>query len=477
MYLTLLGCLALGACETTKLANTPPAKQDSIPVHRAASNDPEGPAFGAQTKGVRAVETLGEKVTDNGPATADTVSPAPPAQDQQVASLPARTSLPNLSPQTQKVGLLLPLSGPRRLVGQELLDAAQIAIFDLADKNFVIYPFDTKGTEAGAAKAAAAATKAGVQLILGPLLASSVKAVRPIAARAGISVVAFSNSRQVAGDGVFILGFVPQQQVDAVIDYAVSEGLFRYAALVPNDAYGRAVVAAFRQAAREREAEIVRVEYYDPAATDFSGPAKVIADYDRRHKALLEQIAELETRDDEISKQAIKRLEKLDTIGEVEFDAVLLPARGQQLKAVASLLSYYDVDQPAVRLLGLSNWGQTANIESEPSLNQGWYAAPPRAERENFFKRFAELYRRPPIAIASLAYDATALAIVLSQTHRSNAFSRGNLVQPYGFLGVDGLFRLREEGAAERVFEIREVTRKGFKIRRPAATEFPQAGG
>ena len=73
---------------------------------------------------------------------------------------------------------------------------------------------------------------AGVELIWAHS-GRSVQAVRPVASRAGISVVAFSNSRAVAGDGVYILGFVPRQQVEAMIEYAVSEGIYRYAALAP----------------------------------------------------------------------------------------------------------------------------------------------------------------------------------------------------------------------------------------------------
>jgi len=474
----MLGILMLAACQSTALVKPAENKtQNSVPVHRLPSTDPEGPAFKAKEqsetgkKAQAATQQAAVTQTRTEVAALPRVAPAP------ADPLPPETQPRRLDNAKYKIGILLPLSGRRELLGRELLDAAQIAVFDLADKDFVIYPFDTKGTESGAAAAAQDAVRAGVDLILGPLLASSVQAVRPIAASAGVSVVAFSNSRQVAGDGVFILGFVPQQQVDAIVDYAVEEGLYRYAVLAPNDAYGRAVVAAFKGAIAEREAEIVRLEYYDPAATDFSRPAKAIADYDRRHKALLEQRAELEARDDEVSKQTLKRLEKLDTLGDVDFDAVLLPGRGQQLKAIASLLSFYDVDQPAVRLLGLSNWAQTANIEAEPSLNLSWYAAPPRDERENFFRRYREFYGRPPAAIASLAYDATALAIVLAQSKSGSAFSPNRLVQPYGFLGVDGLFRLRPEGVAERVFEIREITRNGFRIKRPALTAFPQVGG
>jgi branched-chain amino acid transport system substrate-binding protein len=458
------------------LTKAQPKKQDSLPVHSSASTDPEGPAFKAQSRAVRNA------------AVPDPVSQLPPVQSvpsqsaitiemPQVASLPpANFPAPGPS-RAKKVALLLPLSGPRAQLGGELLDAAQIAVFDLADENFVIYLFDTKGSKAGAASAATQAIAVGAELILGPLLASSVRAVRPIAARARISVVAFSNSRDVAGDGVYILGFVPRQQVEAVVEHAVLEGLYRYAALAPNNAYGRAVVLALKEVVSFYEALVVKVQYYDPAVTDFSTPTKVIADYERRHKALTEQRLELEAREDEVSKQVLKRMEKLDTLGEVEYDAILLPGSGQQLKAIASLLSYYDVDQPAVRLLGLSNWAQTANIETEPSLNRGWYAAPPRGEREKFFQRYRKLYGRPPAAIASLAYDATALAIVLAQSNDTNIFARSRLVQPFGFLGVDGLFRLREEGVAERVFEVREVTRKGFKVRKPAATAFPQVGG
>ena len=471
---SIISIFLLAACQSASLVSLPNnKKQDTFPVPHLPSTDPEG----------RVVEAK-EQLETGKKAKAETVRAATLPNREVFAAFPTvpvkrppgLIKLRRPEKMKHKIGILLPLSGHRKLLGRELLDAAQIAVFDLADEDFIIFPFDTKGTESGAAAAAEEAVRLGVDLILGPLLANSVRAVRPVAASFGVSVVAFSNSHEVAGDGVFILGFVPQQQVNAIVDYAVEKGLYRYAVLAPNDAYGREVVASLKRASAKREAEIVRLEYYDPAATDFSQPAKAIADYDRRHKALLERRAELKARDDQNSKRALKKLEKLDTLGDVDFDAVLLPGRGQQLKAIASLLSFYDVDQPAVRLLGLSNWAQTANIETEPSLNLSWYAAPPRDEREKFFRRYREYYGRPPAAIASLAYDATALAIVLAKSQPGLAFSRKRLLQPYGFLGVDGLFRLRSEGVAERVFEIREVTRKGFRIKRPALTTFPKVG-
>lgn len=466
----LLGWLSVTACETLNLPDSRAGQQrpaaDKTLSGKAA--DPEGPAFGTQSPAAPLGAPPSDSKLEKG------VSPIP--GQPQLGALPPGSVIVNETPDAVRIGLLLPLSGNHEALGRQLLEAAQMAMFDLADDKFVILPFDTRGTETGAAAAAHSAVQAGVRLILGPLLATSVRAASPVARGAGIPVVAFSNSRDVAGDGVFILGFVPQQQVQAVVDHAVQAGLYRFAAMVPNDAFGNAVLEALRAAAAAREAKVVRVQYFDPAATDFTAPAKAIADYDRRRRALLEQKHVLEARADEASKQALKRLEKLDTLGEVDYDAMLLPARGQQLKAIASLLSYYDVDQPSVRLLGLANWAETPDLDTEPSLNHGWYAAPPREERERFLARYRELYQRPPAAIASLAYDATALAIILAQHRASDAFASGRLTQPHGFLGVDGLFRLRPEGVAERVFEIREVTRNGFKVRRPAPTAFPRAG-
>ena len=376
-----------------------------------------------------------------------------------------------------KVALLLPLSGSRALLGRELLDAAQLALFDLADANFAIYPIDTEGTAEGAARAAEQAVKIGVKFILGPLQAGSVLAVRPIAFQAKIPVLAFSNSRNVAGEGLYIMGFVPRQQVEAIVKYAISEGLYRYSVLAPQNAYGQAVVDAMQEVVEFHDAVVVRIQFYDPSAIDLTKPTKALADFDKRHKALLKQQAQLKNREDEFSQQVLKRLEKLDTLGDVDYDAILLPASGQQLKAIASLLSYYDVDSPKVRLLGLSNWAHTLDIASEPSLNSGWFAAPPGIERANFFKRYRNTFGRPPAAIASLAYDAMAMAIILARSKENDKFSRNQLIQPHGFMGVDGLFRLQEEGIVERVYEIREVTSKGFTVRRPALTEFPNSDG
>lgn len=373
---------------------------------------------------------------------------------------------------TVRVAVLLPLSGSSAELANSMLNAAEMAVFEIADDKFILLPFDTQGTPEGAAAAAEAAIRGGAQVILGPLLASSVEAVAPLARVAGVHVVAFSNSRSVAGNGVFIMGFVPKQQVDAIVEYAVGQGLLRYAVLAPQDAYGATVVESMKESVAILNATTVDARFYDPSIADQSSDVKAIADYDQRRRALLEQRAQLQRQHDEVSQQALKRLEKRDTIGDVAFDALLLPETGQKLRSLASLLSYYDVDLPAVRFLGLRNWDELKNPESEPALIGAWFAAPSPAEHERFLNRFQDSFGKTPARLASLAYDATALAAVLAQDGGDPRFSFDALTNRNGFLGVDGLFRLGPDGVAQRKFAILEIEKGGVRMIQPAARAF-----
>lgn len=370
------------------------------------------------------------------------------------------------------VAILLPLSGPRGELGKAMLDAAQLAVFEVAGQNFILLPYDTKGTPEGAEEAATRAMARGAKLVLGPLLADSVAKVAPQTRISDISVVAFSNSKRIAGNGVYILGFAPDQQVDAIVDYAAGQGLGSYGVAAPSNAYGEQVVESLYESTERRGAVVTRTAFYDPSATDFSEQVRALTDYDQRREALLQQMAELEGKQDQVSRQALTRLETLDTVGDAPFDAALLPDAGQNLRTLAALLNFYDVEQPAVRILGLRAWDETPEIAAEQAVQGAWFAAPPVAERKKFEVRFKASFGYTPPRLASLAYDGTAMAAVLAQSPSATDFSSGALTDSNGFRGVDGIFRLRADGAVERAYAIHEVTPSGFRTIQPAEDSF-----
>jgi len=400
------------------------------------------------------------------------VGPAATAAPQAIEPAAPATPTPPTGDQV-RVALLLPLSGPSAGIGRAMLDAAQIALFDIADDHFVLLPRDTLGTPEGAARAATATLADGAELILGPLLAGEVEAVKPLAHQAGVSIVAFSTADQLAGDGTFLLSFPPRQSVNRIVAYAHERGATRFAALAPGTPYGQLVVDALRNAATAVGATVVQAETYDPSATDFRPVVRRLASFDERRVALGRTRQQLQAAGDEASRQALQRLAGRETAGDLAFDAVLLPDGGAQLKAVASLLPYYDIDPGKVHFLGTGLWDEPG-LGTEPALVGGWFAAPPPAARGDFERRFRELYNQAPPRLATLGYDATALAAILGRKPRGSAFTPASLTDPSGFAGIDGIFRFRPDGIVERGLAVLEIERTGSKIVSPAPETFEQ---
>jgi len=357
-----------------------------------------------------------------------------------------------------RVALLLPLSETNASLGEAMLNAAQLALFDLADDRFELLPYDTQGAPAAAADAAALAIADGASVILGPLLSTSVSAVAPAGRAANVPVVAFSSDQSVAGNGVYIMGFVPEAEVDRVVRYARARGVVRFAALVPDNVYGRTVVDALRASVVSSAGVVAQVRYYDPWTEDFASVVRLFANYEDRRQNLIAQRAALEARGDEVARRALARLEALETLGGLPFEALLLADGGERLQAIAAHLPFYDIDPARVRMLGTGQWDEPG-LGAEPALIGGWFAAPPPAERAAFVREYARAYGEAPPRLATLAYDATALAAVLARGADGADFSDDAIANPSGFAGRDGIFRFRPDGVAERGLAVLRVTR------------------
>ena len=338
------------------------------------------------------------------------------------------------------IALLVPLSGQMAPIGRDMLDAAQLAIIELGDDKIALTPKDTKGTAAGAAEAARRAIAEGAKLLVGPLTASEVEAVQPLAQAAGVNVLAFSNVTRVAGGNVFILGFLPQQEAKRIADYAHSNGLNHLAVLAPSSDYGQLTADSFKAAGEADGAEVAPVEFYTPTASDLKPVVKHLA-----------------------------------ANGKYGFNGLLLaepdPAR---LKTVAASLPAAEIDPTKVRLLGTSRW-DTPTVGEEPALVGGWYAAPPPEARAAFDQHFTEGFGHGPQRLATLAYDAVGIATVLERTPGAD-FSTRALENPSGFAGADGIFRLLPDGTAERGLAVLQVEHGGVTIVSPAPQSFEATG-
>lgn len=412
-------------------------------------------------------------VSSRPPAQPAQITPAQPQQPPQVSALPPAELAPPIAPTAReaRVAVLVPLTGEAAAAGQALRDAALLAQFEVNNPGLILQFYDTQGTAEGARAAAEQAKAHGAGLFVGPLFSQSVQAVAAVAQSGGIPVLSFSTDPAAVSANVFVTGFLIGPQVERVMGFAAEQGAQRFAVLAPDTAYGRAAADAAQGAVAKTGGTLVRTTFFDPARPNFSTTIRDFTDFNRRKAALEREKASLSGASDPAAIARLRELEKLDTFGDPDFDALLIPASGTALRQVVSLLKFYDVDTAKVKILGTLLW-QDENLAGDAALQGAWFPAASRVGYDRFTARFTETYGHPPSQLAALAYDAVALAAALGQTGDG---SWNRLTANSGFVGVNGAFRLNPNGQIERMLAVREIARTGSREVSPAPTRFVQS--
>ena len=335
-------------------------------------------------------------------------APAPTQAGPDANVLPTDTA-------RHRVALLVPLSGENAAVGRSIANATTMALLDTSAENLRITTYDTA---TGAGTAAASAVRDGNKLILGPLVREDVTAVLAQARPADVPLITFSNDTSIAAPDVFVMGHIPEQSVTRTVAYASGQGARRFAALVPNGDYGRRTGDALARAVAGVGGTLATVEQYDRGNTSIVSAAG-----------------------------------RLKAVG--GYDAVLI-AEAPRLAATAAATIREGGAQ--VYLLGTELWSGEASVASSAALRGALFSA----VSDNRFRQFASSYQtrfgEQPFRLATLGYDAVLLTLRIARDWQpGRAFPTGRMLADDGFLGLDGPFRFRSNGIAERAMEVREV--------------------
>ncbi len=334
-----------------------------------------------------------------------------------------------------KVALLAPLTGPNKTVGQAMVDAADMALFEVA-ADVALMPRDTGSSQENTQAAADRAIADGARLILGPVFSTSVPAVRDAAGAAGINVISYSTDAAVAGGNAFVMGFLPSGQVERAIAFAKSRGMTKLTALIPDTPYGVAVSAE-------------------------------IAGIQNRLGLQPPHIVTL-TRDPK---------SQIAALSDDPPQMLLVALGGEQLQNLAGAIGEYAAQHP-VQLLGTGLWADDPALGQLPAFVGGWYASPIPGNFQDFSARFQAIYNYKPPRIASLAYDSVALAAAIAKAsgNNPNAFTREVLTAPNGFVGIDGGFRFLPTGLSERNLAVLAVGPNGPTVVDPPPPNFENLG-
>ncbi|MFO1153219.1 MAG: penicillin-binding protein activator [Rhodospirillales bacterium] len=404
--------------------------------------------------------------------------PAPTAESEAgEPKLAGQQGLPPVPADGARVALLLPLSGRLAEMGKSMLNASQLALFEVADDRLQLIAYDTGDSTDGAEAKARKAVSDGASLLIGPLLATSTKAVAPIARTANIRVLSFSSDRRAGGDGVYVLGFAPETEVERVVSYSAETGARRFSLLAPKDNYGNTVAAALRKTAKEQTLTIDRIELYDPKTKDFGEildrvrgmsppPAPATPDLPPTPATSTPGTGSAAAQGTAPAPPATPVAST-----QVPFDALLVADTGDRLRLLVGQLATKNIGPDRVRVLGTGAWDDPA-IRQDQALIGAWFAAPEPSFRRDFERTYEKTFGAPPQRLATLSYDATALAAVLVRERGRQGYADEWLTNSEGFFGRDGLFRLVPEGYVDRRLAVLQISVDGTAVVSGAQRQF-----
>jgi branched-chain amino acid transport system substrate-binding protein len=368
---------------------------------------------------------------------------APVAQHPMTGEEPGFLRLGNTNPNhvPVRIGMLLPFndgSAATRALAASMMKSAELAVFDSGNPDILIITEAEGATPEASAEAARSLLQQGAEIIIGPLFAQATEAVGPVARDRGVPVISFSTDRKVAGNGVYLLSFLPEGEVHRVVSYAASQGHKNFAALVPQNVYGDRVGDYFRDDVKSDGGNVTDIEKYMPTTDAISVPVHAVA--------------------------------------ATKPDAILVAQGGPLLRELASSLAGAGVNVEQTQLIGTGLWDDQTTSK-DPLLAGGLFAAPSPEADVGFEQKYHNTYGVSPPPLASLAYDAVSLVALLSNGTPYKRFTAQALTDPNGFAGVDGIFRFHSDGTSERGLAVMAIEPGGgFRVVSPAPKTFQAQG-
>lgn len=361
---------------------------------------------------------------------------------------------------THRIAVLLPLSGDAAPVGQSIRTSVEMAVLQSAPKTLSVAFYDANMPDA-----MQSAIAENPDIFIGPVFSENARALR--AAKPDTTpALAFTSDAQSIGSGVMTMALMPSDSIEAISTEMASDNAKKMIIIAPETESGRLMAGAATESGENNNIETVGIFFYTPgdtesirlAAIDASMNTARVAANNRAREILSDILTNEKLNQLEKSSLTaqLEKISKSDTLGPVPYDAVLYLGDGADTTSMASFLRYYGVSNHDARFYGTAMW-DGSNIASDITMIGAKYAA-----MQPISPAFAETYERisgaAPSHLAAFGYDATNMAMGMIY---SGATPAAYLLDPSGYVGTDGLFRLRPNGNSQRALNIYKLNGSG----------------
>ena len=301
-----------------------------------------------------------------------------------------------------KVGLLAPLSGEYKELGNSLLYSLQLALNEINDKNVYIIPRDSGSSDKKKLnKAIQEIRSQNVDIIIGPINNEDFDVVKKFNDTVFISP---SNINPEFQNNIISIGISLESQMKALMKFIKKQRKNKTIILIPKNNYTSFV----EKKLDNFDLKNYKIFKYSSDPKILTGEIEILTNYTQRKKNLENRKKMFEDKDDEQSKKQLERLEQKYTLGEVNFDSVIIIDFGNSLKSVLTSLVFTDVDQDKVLFTTLNQWFDES-IFYENTVKKLYYPSVDYKEFKKYQDTYLKTFNSSPSEMTILAYDALGL--------------------------------------------------------------------
>jgi hypothetical protein len=352
-----------------------------------------------------------------------------------------------------KIGLLVPLSGKNAYVGNSIIKSVKLAINKINNSKIEIIPKDTKNDPTIALQAAKDLNAQGVKIVIGPIFNKNLIYLDELQ---DMTFISLTNKTLEIPKNVISAGINSLSQINAIIKFQKLTKLTKTIFLIPESDYADEI----KKTIKETKIKIKKLYVYDSEPTKLTSQIEKITKYKARQLDLEREIKKLQSSSDPNRKTKIENLEKIDTIGKVDFDSVVIADFDESLKSITTSLLYVDVYPNEIFFITLNQWFDTSLLKEKstqlmyfPSINYENY----KKFSEDYYSQFNEY----PNQLSIISYDIVGLVYYLI-LQNDFIIDKKLFIRKNKFKGKIGYFEIKKN-KINHILNFYKIEDKKFK--------------
>ena len=350
--------------------------------------------------------------------------------------------LGNAEEEKIKIGLLVPITGENKELGQLIIKSTRMALNDIRSNKIEIYPKDTNSNPNKTLQSALQLKEMGIKIVIGPIFYKNLESLNNVE---GMTFLSLTNKTENLPKNVVSSGVNATSQLNAIKKFLESNDFKKTIFLTPKFDFETEV----KKSIKESKIKISKHYIYDKEPTKLTAQIEKITNYKIRKQNLADEVKRVENSELVDKEQQLKKLEKKYTIGRVNFDSVIISDFNESLKSVITSLLYTDVSPKQKSIITFNQWFDKSILEDK-NIQPIYYPSINDKNLEDFKQKFFKKFNQYPNHLSLLSYDLVGLIYFLSINDEladlSKLFRKKN-----SFKGKIGIFDIQNNKINHRL--------------------------